>query len=198
MIAFMKARRIEYIATDVVDTPWCDETADARSMPYNDASVGNIAGIDVIHHIPEPLKVFSEAERVLKPGGKLVLIEPYGSVFGQLVYRFLHHETFRISYNAVDPSPYNGQEGSFANGAIPTILFRRSYDTWKDRFPKLKLVKKKTITGLTYPLTGGFSYPGLVPPKLVRPLMQLEDGILRGAAGKLFALRILTVFTKEK
>ena len=48
-----------------VDTIACD----AEQLPFEDESFDLVFGHAVLHHIPDPLRAFSEFRRVLRPGG---------------------------------------------------------------------------------------------------------------------------------
>lgn len=45
-------------------------------MPFQDKSVSAFMMIDVLHHIKDSRQFFKEMQRCLKPGGKIVMIEP--------------------------------------------------------------------------------------------------------------------------
>lgn len=47
------------------------EQVDAKAMPYEDGAFDAVMSNSIVHHIPEPLAVFREMARVLKPGGLL-------------------------------------------------------------------------------------------------------------------------------
>jgi ubiquinone/menaquinone biosynthesis C-methylase UbiE len=47
------------------------EQVDAKQMPCADASFDAVISNSIVHHIPQPLDVFREMVRVLKPGGLL-------------------------------------------------------------------------------------------------------------------------------
>lgn len=49
----------------------------AYELPFPDASFDHVASCEVIEHVQYPEKMISEAYRVLKPGGHLVLTTPY-------------------------------------------------------------------------------------------------------------------------
>lgn len=58
--------------------PWESERlvlrqANARSLPFADASFDFVVGIDLLPHIKEPEEVLAEARRVLRPGGTLII-----------------------------------------------------------------------------------------------------------------------------
>lgn len=50
-----------------------DITADAHSLPFKDAEFEYILCTEVLEHLKEPSRAISEMDRVLKPGGKLIL-----------------------------------------------------------------------------------------------------------------------------
>jgi len=180
------------IRTDNVTTPWCDLVADGKRLPFRSGSLGNVLLMDVIHHIAAPLDVLAECRRVLAPGGRVVFLEPSISLLGKLVYGVLHHEDVDMSYDVTHPQP---DHALFANGGIPTILFR--HGAWRAIGPGLELVEDTALTGPSYLLTGGFSYPGLLPSFAVRPLQSIEDGLARSPLGRWMALRMLVVLQRQ-
>lgn len=48
---------------------------DVRSLPLQDESVDGVVVVDALHHFPSPNRAISEATRVLRPGGALVIRE---------------------------------------------------------------------------------------------------------------------------
>jgi len=64
----------------------------AEAMPYADASLGALVLFDVLHHVPAPRRFFAEATRVLRPGGRVVLCEPYIGPLSYPVYKLAHEE----------------------------------------------------------------------------------------------------------
>jgi ubiquinone/menaquinone biosynthesis C-methylase UbiE len=47
------------------------QLADAKQLPFADASFGAVMSNSIVHHIPEPAAVLSEMIRVLRPGGHI-------------------------------------------------------------------------------------------------------------------------------
>jgi SAM-dependent methyltransferase len=74
---FLKQLFPHLISTDVVWCPWVDIVADAQELPLQNSSISNLLGMDVLHHLSTPMRVLEEVERVLIPGGRLILIEPW-------------------------------------------------------------------------------------------------------------------------
>ncbi len=59
------------------EVPQAQGTAgDALALPFADASFATVLIRDVLHHLVEPRGALAEAVRVLRPGGRLVLVEP--------------------------------------------------------------------------------------------------------------------------
>lgn len=69
--------------------------AGAEALPIKDATQDALIFRFSFHHIPEALhaKVFKEARRTLKPGGKLLVIEPVADGPSQHVMALFHDET---------------------------------------------------------------------------------------------------------
>lgn len=68
---------------------------DVRSLPIATESVDGIVSVDAIHHFPDLPTVVEEAERVLRPGGGIVIrdfnpttLRGRGLVFGERVIGF--------------------------------------------------------------------------------------------------------------
>ncbi len=47
------------------------EQIDAKKMPYGDGEFDAVISNSIVHHIPEPMGVFREMVRVVRPGGNL-------------------------------------------------------------------------------------------------------------------------------
>ncbi len=65
------------------------QVGDARSMPFDDGSLDVICVQGGLHHLSLPddlLEVLGEIHRVLSPGGRLVLVEPWLTPFLRLVH----------------------------------------------------------------------------------------------------------------
>jgi len=154
------------VVTDLVATHYVDLVADAIQLPCRTASLDNLIGIDCLHHLPRPGLLFEEATRVLRPGGRLVLVEPFISPASRVVFALFHPEPVDL---AADPLPADDRpvfvgSGPFAaNQAIPTLLFFRHRRRFEVRFPLLRLSTRRRMSLVAYPLSGGFSGPRLVP-----------------------------------
>jgi len=160
---FLKEIAPQVICTDIIDLPTNDMTFSALNMPFNDQSVAGIFMIDTMHHIPESEQFLNEAKRVLKSGGKMIMIEPANSIWGRFIYQNFHHEPFIPEGNwSIPPTgPLSG-----ANGALPWIVFIRDHELFKAKFPELKIESIEYINPLSYLFSGGVSRSQLLPDRL--------------------------------
>lgn len=51
------------------------EVADAQALPFDDASFDEVVATFLFCSVPDPVRGLSEARRVLRPGGRLLLLE---------------------------------------------------------------------------------------------------------------------------
>jgi SAM-dependent methyltransferase len=190
----------ETVSTDIIAAgPWLDALIDARRLPFADASVGNIVMADVLHHLQRPFDFLRDARRALRPGGRLVLLEPAATPWARLVLGLFHHEPVDLSQDlfAEDgtPEPLN-DDLMFANQAFATLLFVKHPQQTMQRLPGFKLRSVEHSDFVVYPATGGFSYYCLVPKAAAEPLQRLE-GKLVGRTGKLTGMRVLIVLERD-
>lgn len=83
---FFEGRISEYTGCDFVQNKsnTVDIICDAGNIPLPSASYDTCFSTQVIEHVPEPGKLVSEAFRLLKPGGHLILSGPlYWPVHGE-------------------------------------------------------------------------------------------------------------------
>jgi len=160
------------IVTDVVPCSHIDLAADAMRLPFTDGSVDNIVMHDVLHHLAYPLTFLTEAQRVLSRGGRVVMTEPYASPVSWVFYKLMHPEPLDMSVEIFPHSPGHAGElapatrgvGAFAsNQAIPTLMFFRQVNKFREHFPDLAIRSRHIHSMLVYPLSGGFSKPVLLP-----------------------------------
>ena len=114
----------EVLATDVVPGPGLDRVIDAQDMDLPDGSVRALYGQNCFHHLPDPLKFLTEAERVVAPGGGVVLIEPYyGPVASVVFKRLFASEEFDKAMPGWTSQASGPMQG--ANQALSYIVFVR-------------------------------------------------------------------------
>ncbi len=130
-------------------------------MPFEDDQLDAIVMVDTFHHIPNVEKFLAEAQRCLKNGRKIIMIEPAKTWWGSFIYKNFHHEDFDTKvkqWQFQSDGPL-----SSANGALPWIVFKRDFEIFSQKFTQLKLEKYKNHSPIIYLLSGGLSMPQLMP-----------------------------------
>lgn len=54
--------------------------ADAQGLPFPDGTFDAAISINVLEHVPDPARFAREAARVLRPGGRLLMVTPNGDL----------------------------------------------------------------------------------------------------------------------
>jgi len=135
--------------------------ADAMALPFAPASLRAIVMVDVLHHIPDVRKFFNEADRCLRQGGAILMVEPWVSRWSKLIYTKLHHEPFlpqAAEWSFPSRGPLSG-----ANGALPWILVERDRAVFERDFPQFEISTVQPIMPFQYLVSGGISMRSLGP-----------------------------------
>ena len=197
---FFKQLLPSVISTDLVSCPWLDVVADAQALPFQTSSVTNVFGLDVLHHLAAPMKFLKEAERVLIPGGRLVLVEPWITPFSYLIYNYFHQEECDFSarpWEANDGEIPQTKKALDGNPALPYLMFRtRNRQKTLAELPGFSLVATEPFCLFAYLLSFGFKATNLLPESLYPAVSAFERHTLplwRHVA----ALRVLLVLEKS-
>jgi SAM-dependent methyltransferase len=153
----------EAMTSDVVFAPWLDAVMDAHALPFKEESLDNVVVFDVLHHLAAPMSFFQELQRVLKPEGRAVMMEPYVSWLSFPVYRFLHAEGLTWGIDPFQGAATERKEPFEGNQAIPTLIFSKHRERFIRSFPYLKIAHEAKMDILIYPLSGGFHNPSFCP-----------------------------------
>lgn len=195
-IGNLKARLGELVTTDIQFAPWLDCVADAQRLPFAAFCAANIVMVDVLHHIEFPAVFFREVERVLRPGGRAVMVEPAITFGSTLFYRLLHPEPVRMSAATLaEGRPDAARNPYAANQAVPTLLATRDRDLFHRRFPALRISRVDWFAFAAYPLSGGFQRWSLLGANAARRLLRIERSIER-ALGRHAGFRMMMVIEK--
>jgi SAM-dependent methyltransferase len=178
------------VVTDVAPASHIDQVVDVHEMTFTDESFDCVVGIDVVHHLYHPARGLAEIARVLKPSGRLLLIEPWTGPVGYLVNKYLHtEECFPIA----DPwAPVLAMEKDALDGnaAIPKALFFDHADGLAAH-TGLAVSQVTPFSCLGFLSTGGFtrwSFPHWLGYPIVRLERSLPDWFLRQVAIKVFVI----------
>jgi SAM-dependent methyltransferase len=173
-IAPIRDRYSDVLATDVVMSSGLDQVLDAHDMNLKSNSVRALFGQNCFHHFSNPIKFFREAERVLEPGGGIVLIEPYYGLFAEFLYpKLFNSEGYDKNFFSWE-APINGPMKG-ANQALSYIVFKRDSSVFEKKFPNLKIIHQSTCNNyLTYLLSGGLNFKQMVPNSFAPIIEGLE------------------------
>lgn len=183
--------------TDVDEQPYARQVVDACAMPFTDASLTNIVAVDTLHHLPSAARFFDEVARTLRPGGRLVLVEPYLSALGLFVYKALHHEPARVFVDPFAPvESVDPDAGLPCNQALASLIFGPWRRAFHARWPMLQVVSVEKCDAFLYLATGGYSQRALVGAQTIERLAAVEDAAVSRLA-PLVALRMIAVVERR-
>ncbi len=145
---------------------------------FGEGELDAISALNVFHHLPDAAAFLRGASHVLRPGGKIVLVEPWFTPVGQLFHRVIHHEPF------VDDPNFWGLVGegrmTAANTRLPTSVFRDSDERFRREFPALRVVKREPFHKWLYLLSGGLKLNTHVPRLLARAIVTWDRRLSTG------------------
>ena len=183
------------IRTDLFPNPWIDQVENAYRLSFADESISDLILTDVFHHLKYPGTALQELFRVLRKGGRVILLEPCMSALGLLVYGVLHDEpiavTKEIEWEA--PASWSPEQIDYyaAQGNASRVFlgkrFRHKLGDWQT-------LKTRRLSAVAYAASGGFSKPQLYPTSalpLIRKLEMVLDWL-----PLLFATRLLVILEK--
>lgn len=185
------------ISSDIQFAPWLDLVADGQKLPFEDGAISNIVMLDVLHHLEFPALLFHEASRVLRKGGRIVMVEP-GITWGStLFYRVLHNEPVRMRADPLlEGAPDPDRDPYDSNQAIPTLISTRYRDAFHAKFPELHIKETNWFSFFAYPLSGGFKKWSLISEPMARRVLKLERCVER-ALGRAFGFRMMLVIERR-
>lgn len=185
----------EVISADIDKCDWLDMCFDAHDMPFENDSLANIVMIDVLHHLSNPVKFLHEADRVLKKGGRVVMLEPFPSPFSLQIYKRFHPEPFIFDVDYFSKTDVQDKDPWDSNQAIPYLIFFKYADLFNKNFgDKFKTVEKEKLSFILYPASGGFENNAMIPDSLIKPF-QIFEKILTPLSS-LLAFRCYVVIEK--
>jgi SAM-dependent methyltransferase len=183
------------LRTDLFPNPWIDQVENAYRLSFSNGSVSDLILTDVFHHLKYPGTALKEFSRVLRKGGRVIMLEPCISALGLLVYGVLHEEPIainkRIEWEA--PQSWSPEQIDYyaAQGNASRVFvgnhFRRQLTGWQK-------IRVQRLSAIAYAASGGFSKPQLYPTSALPLIRKLERLLDRFPT--LFATRLLVVLEK--
>lgn len=171
-IGNLKAHLPRALATDLFPNPWLDLVCDGYELPFRDGSVSHLVLFDVFHHLEAPNIFLKEARRVLAPSGRLILFEPFISLFSFPVYGLFHHEpvamgkTINLTQHFPRPRAYYAAQGNATR-----LFFREEIPGWPTDW---NVFHAEAFSAFHYLLSGGFSKPAMYPASGLQTMRRLD------------------------
>ena len=117
------------IQTGVWDTTSIDIVSDIISIPEPDQSFDAIFCTEVFEHIPDPILAIKEFNRLLKPGGKLIVTAPFNSLTHFAPYHFStgfnkYYYDWHLTQNGfkIDEMSLNGDYSEYVAQEVRRVL----------------------------------------------------------------------------
>jgi SAM-dependent methyltransferase len=159
------------ITSDVVEGV-ADRVIDGRDLPFGDASLQAIFMTHTFHHIPDVARFLKEADRVLKPGGYVAMVEVAHTPFARFFFDKFHPEPYDDRPADWDFTQHDSMMDS--NQALSWMVFVRDREKYERQFPALRLERTGFLPWVTYLLAGGVTMRNLIPGFVVPILKLLE------------------------
>ena len=191
-----------FILTDFLDSEWLDNKyVDALDSGYSSKRFDFIVASNMIHHLAFPKVFLDECQRILRPGGKLIIQEIHTSILMRLILRLMRHEGFDETVDVFHEAKPCNQPGDpwSANCSIPKILFN-SHEEFQRQYPEWRVIHDRKVEFLQFLNSGGVVSKTFYIP-LVPLLLKIQDGIDRFLcfiAPNVFGLQRQIVLQKSK
>jgi hypothetical protein len=183
------------LRTDLFPNPWIDQIENAYKLSFADESVSDLILTDVFHHLKYPGTALKEFARVLRKGGRVIMLEPCMSALGLLVYGVPHDEPIAIMKKIEWDAPNDWKPENIdyyaAQGNATRIFVGSSFRPKLVGWQKIETVP---LSAFAYAASGGFSKPQWYPTFMLPLIKRLEK--LLDFFPTLFATRILIILEK--
>ena len=144
---FIDSLGCKYIGVDIEDGFYdpghIDLVGSAYDIPIDSGSADAVLSSQVIEHLEFPEKAFSEASRVLKPGGIFILAFPFIYPLHSVPRDYLRYTEFfinsRLEQNGLEVAEMKRIGGFWYCAGMMTGLYLKSFE--RGIIAKLKIVK---------------------------------------------------------
>jgi SAM-dependent methyltransferase len=187
--------------TDYANNEWLDvKMIDALNTKFESESLDFIISSNMIHHVPYPILFFEEMNRILKPGGKLIIQEINCSSSMRFLLKLMRHEGYDFTINVFDRKLIctDPEDLWSANCAIPNLLFDNLED-FKNKIPGFNIAHTGFSEFLLFINSGGvISKTKYIPlPYTLLKIVKFVDDFLCKLAPSIFALQRQIVLIKD-
>lgn len=189
---FAKLQIPELLTSDIVKYPMVDLQVDARALPFESGSLRAILLWNCFHHISDAGLFFEEAVRCLKPGGRMLVIDPYLGWVSRWIYG-LHHEA--LDESTQDWKFQSQSPGEDANIALAGLVFIRDRKKFEELYPQLRISRVMPHSPLMYWFAGGLKSWTLIPGWMSSPWISVDQALSRicPASGSFMDIEVVRV-----
>ncbi|MDI1233627.1 MAG: class I SAM-dependent methyltransferase [bacterium] len=194
---FIKCRNFKI--TDINDYEWLDESGiDVTNSPYQSNSLDFVLVSNLIYTLPIPQLFFKEMERILRPGGVVIIHEVNASWSMRRIVKVRKHEGYDFTYKAFENATTHSHANNSINIAIPRLLFDHK-NIFESKVPAFKIVYSGFSEFLILLNSGGLSTQTkfLRLPRFLLKLVNKVDKILIKITPQTFALQRQIVIQKK-
>lgn len=190
-----------FLTTDYAENPWLDsKMVDALNTKIDSNSLDFIISSNMIHHVPYPTLFFEEMNRILKPGGKLIIQEINCSTSMRFLLKLMRHEGYDFTINVFNKTLICTDPNDLwsANCAIPNLLFD-DIEKFKKNIPYFKILHTSHSEFFLFINSGGVISKTLhIPlPNTVNKIIVYIDNILCKISPSFFSLQRQIVLEKN-
>jgi SAM-dependent methyltransferase len=172
---FMKDYVEGLITSDVFPIDGVDLIVTGDQLPFEANSLRAIVMTNVFHHLSAPRRFLDEADRCVRPGGRIIMLEPWHTAWSRLIYTRLHHEPFQP--DALEWGFSGSGPLSDANGALPWIVFARDRAHFLREYPGWRILRIRPTMPFRYLASGGVSLRSFMPGWTFPLWKGLEGGL---------------------
>lgn len=150
--------------------------------------LSNLLMVNVFHHICDSMDFLHSASNALRPGGRLIMIEPWLNIWSKICYRLVGHEPLdphQLGWSFPSNDPLFD-----ANQAQPWIVFQRDKEKFLNAFPEFKIIALNPLMPFAYTLSGGHSVSWRISARAIKLCRSIERQFLDRRLG-MFALIII-------
>jgi SAM-dependent methyltransferase len=184
------------ITSDLFSNPWLDRVENIYALKFEPTALAGIVLFDVFHHLRFPGTALTEIHRVLKPGGRVVIMEPAAGLLGRIVLGLFHHEPLALKETITWDAPTDFDPAStdyYAAQGNAWRVFGREQAAFN--LAGWKIERRHYLPATSWIATGGFRGPSLNRG----PLQIIFRGIdkILSLAPRFFASRMIIVLEKS-
>ena len=188
----------KFISSDIIDNKWIDVCCNAENIPFPDNYFDAIFSSNVFLHFDNPVKALKEMERILCPGGSLIINDIKLSLCHKLLVKILKHVSYNHSINTYKQK-IKKTNNTFSANAANLDLLLRDKDAFKKKF-NLSIVKDISSEFFLYLLSGGVTakYPTIGLSNNILSFFSIVDSFLVTVAPKVFGLSRTLILIKSR